>query len=91
MSGDKVCSPDSESAPITTYYSHSPDIPTYQKALFLHVYIQLWPLKKNFPLENLPRTYAHVIDINIERAPARDEEIYQKWTLNGFQILYLCR
>jgi len=71
MSGDKLYSPDSESAPITTYYSHSPDIQTYQKMPLLHVYIQLWPLRKNFPLENLPRTYAHVIDINIKHARAQ--------------------
>jgi len=49
MSGDKVCSPDPESAPTTTYYSYSPDIPTYQKVLFLHVYIRLC-----LPLKNLP-------------------------------------
>jgi len=71
MSGDKVYSPDPESALITTYYSHSPDIPIYQKVLLLHVYIQL-----RLPSKNLPRTYAHVIDINIEHARAwREEEI----------------
>jgi len=79
MSGDKVCSPDLESAPVTTYYSYSPDITTYQKALFLHVYIQLWPLKKNSPLEKPPRTCAHVIDINIKHARAGDEEIYRNY------------
>jgi len=39
MSGDKVCSPDPESAPVTTYYSHSLDIQTYQNMLFLQVYV----------------------------------------------------
>jgi len=33
----------------------------------------LWPLKKNSPLEKPPRIYPHVIDINIQHAPARDE------------------
>jgi len=46
MSGDKVCFPDPESAPITTYYPHSPDIQTYQNMLFLHVYIWLCPPQK---------------------------------------------
>ena len=47
--------------------------------MFLHVYIQLWPLRKNSPLEKPLRAYAHVIDINIERARAGDEEIYRNY------------
>jgi len=43
MPGNKVCSPDPESAPITTYYSHALGIQTYQNMLFLHVYIRLCP------------------------------------------------
>ena len=48
MSGDKVCSPKSGACTIIVYYSYSLGIPTYQKALFLHVYVLLWPLKKKF-------------------------------------------
>jgi len=44
----------------------------------LHVYIQLWLLRKNSPLEKPSRAYAHGIDINIEHARAGDEEIYPK-------------
>jgi len=39
MPGNKVCSPDTESAPMTTYYSHSLGIQTYQNMLILHVYV----------------------------------------------------
>jgi hypothetical protein len=71
MSGDEVYSPDPESAPITTYYSHSLGIQTYQNMLFLHVYIFGCVL-----LEKLPYAYTHVININIKHARAwREEEI----------------
>ena len=43
MSGNKVCSPDPESTPITTYYLHSLGIQTYQNMPFLHVHIRLYP------------------------------------------------
>jgi len=46
MSGNKVCSPDPESAPMTTYYSHALGIQTYQNMLLLHVYIRLYPPRK---------------------------------------------
>jgi len=90
MSGDKVCSPKSGACTIIVYYSYSLGIPTYQKALFLHVYIQLWPLRKNSSLEKPSRACARVIDIDIQHARAGDEEIYQKWTLNDFQTLCFC-
>jgi len=79
MLGEHTLSPKPGACTVIIYYSHSPDIPTYQKALFLHVYIQLWPLRKNFPLEKPSRTYAHVIDINIKHARAGDEEIYRNY------------
>jgi len=78
MLGDEVRSPTPKACTVNFYYSHSPDIPTYQKMPLLHVYIQLWLLRKNSPLENPPRTCAHVIDINIKHAPVRDREIYPK-------------
>jgi len=77
MSGDKVCSPDPESVPISTYYSHSPDIPTYQKALFLHVYIQLWPFKKTLPSKNLP-AHARVLLILISNTRGQETKKYTK-------------
>jgi len=67
MSGDKV---------------YSPDIPIYQKAPFLHVYILL-----HLPSKNLPRTYVHLIDINIKHARAWREEGIRK---NCQDIYFSC-
>jgi len=46
MWGDEVRSPTPRACTVIVYYLHSPDIPTYQKVLFLHVYIQLRPPKE---------------------------------------------
>jgi len=54
MSGDKVCSPDLESAPIATYCPYPASIQTAQTTLFVHVCIHLWPLKKNSSSKTLP-------------------------------------
>jgi len=54
MLGEHTLSPKLGACTVIIYYSHSPDIPTYQKALFVHVYIQLWPLRKNFPYKTFP-------------------------------------
>jgi len=75
MWGDEVCSPTPGACTLIVYYSHSPDILIYQITMFLHVYIQLWPLKKNFTLEKPLRACAHVIDINIKLPCGREEEI----------------
>jgi len=79
MSGDKVCSPDSESAPTTTYYSHSLNIQTYQNMLFLHVYVAPSQGKKT------SHTYAHVIDINIQHDRGRGET--KKYTRDYLYVL----
>jgi len=68
---------------------YSPDIPIYQKAPFLHVHIQLRLLSKN-----LPRTYAHLIDINIKHSRAwREKEIRKNCQEINFSCsrwLHLC-
>jgi len=74
MPRDKVCSPDPETAPTTTYYSHSLNIQTYQNMLFLHVYVAPSQGK-----EKTSHTYAHVIDINIKHAQAGDGKIYRNY------------
>ena len=74
MLGEHTLSPKPRACTVIIYYSHSPDIPTYQKALFLHVYIQLWPLRKNFPLKKLP-AHARMLLILISNARGRQFRI----------------
>jgi len=66
MSGDKVCSPKSGACTIIVYYSYSLGIPTYQKALFLHVYVLLWLLKKKF------LAHIRMLSILISSTPVRE-------------------
>jgi len=70
MLGEHTLSPQPRACTVNAYYSYALSIQSYQNMLFLHVYIQLWPLRKNSSLEKPPRTYAHVIDINIPHARA---------------------
>jgi len=69
MLGEHTLSPKPGACTVIIYYSHSPDIPTYQKMSPLHVYIQLWPLKKNSPSKNLS-AYARMVLILISNSRA---------------------
>jgi len=68
MLGEHTLSPQPRACTVIVYYSHSPDIPTYQKVLFLHVYIQLRPPKEKEKKNLL--AHMHVININIQHGRA---------------------
>jgi len=75
MLGEHTLSPKPGACTVIIYYSHSPDIPTYQKALFSHVYIQLWPLRKNFPPKNLS-AHTRMLLILISNARGHETKKY---------------
>jgi len=68
MLGEHTLSPQPRACTVIVYYSHSLDIPTYQKVLFLHVYIQLRPPKEKEKKNLL--AHMHVININIQHGRA---------------------
>jgi len=75
MWGDEVRSPTPGACTIIVYYSHSPDILIYQIMMFLHVYIQLWPLGKNSPLEK-PPAHSRMLLILISNTAGRETKKY---------------
>ena len=83
MLGEHTLSPKPGACTVIIYYSHSPDIQTYQKMPLLHVYIHLWPLRKNSPLEKPP---AHSCMLLILISNTRGQEsLILNCRNNGYQ------
>jgi len=90
MYGDKVCSPDPESAPMTTYYSHALGIQSYQNMLFLHVYIRLYPSWKTSLCIHACYWYQYKTRAGLERGRNREALsrdlllLFQEFTQNSW-------